>query len=75
MRSLRTDRTPKSSQAGAQKLEQFLGEDMKGDGEQARGSERIGSFISQMFLGAYCVVSSGGRVTRFKMGVKSQKVR
>lgn len=65
--SLRPDKIPKNSRAGAQMLAQFpVGEDMEPEGKQGRTSREVGSFISETVFGVYCVVDSGGSETRLR---------
>lgn len=50
-------------------LAQYLvGEE--GKGKQGRASREVGACISQTSLDAYCVVVSGGKELRFKVGLE-----
>lgn len=65
----RPDKIPKSPRSGVQMLAQYLvGEE--GEEKQGRASREVGSCISQTSLDAYCVVVSGGKELRFKVGLE-----
>lgn len=51
------------------------GRGCRGGGEAGGSPREVGSFISQTFLDAYCVVGSGGAETRFKVGLEVRGLR